>query len=307
MRDAVPSESAERCPTSRRLEHDFGSPEASSPRRSTCPPYLEHKRGGDARRTPARSASSRSSSRCPTRRSPYGFGTEWFIRDGQGPGITETDLFVVMATIRLVRHGQAAAGWDDHRRSGRSDVGRAQADAVADALAPLGPLPIVTSPLRRCQETAAPLATRWGVEPLVEPDVGEVASPVDDLGGRVGWLRTLLARGRWSTDATDRSGATRVVDCLLTVDADDASCSLTSSPSTSSIGAVTATTVVICRPRQLLGSRRSRNDGGALGAASSTRRSDHRGASDGGSGRTPGFAQQLVFGAGAVSRLARAC
>ena len=23
----------------------------------------------------------------------YAFGTEWFIRDGQGPGITETDLF----------------------------------------------------------------------------------------------------------------------------------------------------------------------------------------------------------------------
>jgi hypothetical protein len=22
----------------------------------------------------------------------YGFGTEWFIRDGQGPGITETDI-----------------------------------------------------------------------------------------------------------------------------------------------------------------------------------------------------------------------
>ena len=22
----------------------------------------------------------------------YAFGTEWFIRDGQGPGITETDL-----------------------------------------------------------------------------------------------------------------------------------------------------------------------------------------------------------------------
>jgi hypothetical protein len=22
----------------------------------------------------------------------YGFGTEWFIRDGKGPGITETDL-----------------------------------------------------------------------------------------------------------------------------------------------------------------------------------------------------------------------
>jgi len=28
----------------------------------------------------------------------YGFGTEWFIRDGQGPGITETDLMAGLPT-----------------------------------------------------------------------------------------------------------------------------------------------------------------------------------------------------------------
>jgi hypothetical protein len=27
----------------------------------------------------------------------YAFGTEWFIRDGQGPGITETDLLAGLA------------------------------------------------------------------------------------------------------------------------------------------------------------------------------------------------------------------
>ena len=44
------------------------------------------------RPTPARSASSRSSCRCRPKAFAYGFGTEWFIRDGQGPGITETSI-----------------------------------------------------------------------------------------------------------------------------------------------------------------------------------------------------------------------
>ena len=56
--------------------------------------------------------------------------------------------------------------------------------AVADALAAAGPCPIVVSPLRRTRETAAPLAVRWGVEPVVEPGVGELAAPVRPAPGR---------------------------------------------------------------------------------------------------------------------------
>jgi LmbE family N-acetylglucosaminyl deacetylase len=54
-------------------------------------PYLEHKRG--AMRAHASQISEQSFFLAmPDEAFRYAFGTEWFIRDGQGPGITETDL-----------------------------------------------------------------------------------------------------------------------------------------------------------------------------------------------------------------------
>ena len=48
---------------------------------------------------------------------------------------------------------------------GLDALGHSQAEAVAQKLASLGPLPILSSPLRRTRETAAPLAKLWNVEP----------------------------------------------------------------------------------------------------------------------------------------------
>jgi broad specificity phosphatase PhoE len=102
-----------------------------------------------------------------------------------------------MARIHLVRHGRAAAGWDLDVDPPLDALGAAQAQQVAARLAPLGPLPIVTSPLRRCQETATPLAARWQVEPTVEAAVAEVPSPAGvAMADRVAWLRQAMA-GSW--------------------------------------------------------------------------------------------------------------
>lgn len=82
-----------------------------------------------------------------------------------------------MARLLLVRHGRAAASFADDRDPPLSEVGQAQAEAMALALAPHGPLPVVTSPLRRTRETAAALERRFGVQARVEPAVAEVPSP----------------------------------------------------------------------------------------------------------------------------------
>jgi broad specificity phosphatase PhoE len=45
----------------------------------------------------------------------------------------------------------------------------------------------------RCRETAAPIADRWRVTPVVEPDIGEIQSPGDhDLATRSAWLDVVL-------------------------------------------------------------------------------------------------------------------
>ena len=122
-----------------------------------------------------------------------------------------------MARLYLVRHGQPLARYDEGHDPGLDDVGRAQAEAAAADLAPLGPLAVVTSPLRRTRETAIPFERQWDVAALVEPGVGEIKSPTDDLAERSAWLLQILrGQRRWSElDAERRRLRDGVIAALL--------------------------------------------------------------------------------------------
>jgi len=135
-----------------------------------------------------------------------------------------------MTRLLLVRHAHPSANWDRDIDAGLDGLGDDQARALVDVLAPRGPLPIVTSPLRRTRETAAPLAEHWGLAPRVEHAVGEIPSPVEHavgeipspvehLAARGAWLREVLA-GRWS-DAGPALHRWRAVllDALLATEA----------------------------------------------------------------------------------------
>jgi probable phosphomutase (TIGR03848 family) len=83
-----------------------------------------------------------------------------------------------MTTVLLVRHGLTAmtgpvlAGWTPGVHL--DDRGRAQAVALAERLLPVPAAAIVSSPLERCQETAAALATgRDGVSVETDERLGE--------------------------------------------------------------------------------------------------------------------------------------
>ena len=102
-----------------------------------------------------------------------------------------------MARLHLVRHGKAAAGWDADPDPGLDDTGRAQAAATAERLAPLGPMPILCSPLRRTRETALPLEAAWATTATIDERVSEIPSPTEDLQERTAWLQRAL-RGRWA-------------------------------------------------------------------------------------------------------------
>jgi LmbE family N-acetylglucosaminyl deacetylase len=69
----------------------FGTPEAEITAAVDVTPYLKYKR--EAMRAHASQIGEHSFFLAmPDEGFRYAFGTEWFIRDGQGPGITETDL-----------------------------------------------------------------------------------------------------------------------------------------------------------------------------------------------------------------------
>jgi len=100
-------------------------------------------------------------------------------------------------TFYFVRHGESEAN-AAHRFAGRSDspltdLGRRQAEAVADALAKVHLDRIVSSPLARCRDTALVIARPHqlpvDLEPdLVEIDVGEkTGTPFDEVRGLPEW------------------------------------------------------------------------------------------------------------------------
>lgn len=107
-----------------------------------------------------------------------------------------------MSRLYLIRHGKPAAIWGEADEDpGLDATGQAQARAARDHLMSLPPAErptrVVSSPLRRCRETAAPTAAALGVEIEIDPFVGEIPTP-KALGApeRPAWLRAVF-QGRW--------------------------------------------------------------------------------------------------------------
>lgn len=106
-----------------------------------------------------------------------------------------------MSPVYLIRHGRPASLWGGHDLDpGLDEAGRAQARAVADALLalPERPTRVISSPLRRCRETAEPFAKALGVEVEIDPAIGEIPTPAElPRENRPAWLLRASA-GRWS-------------------------------------------------------------------------------------------------------------
>jgi probable phosphoglycerate mutase len=100
--------------------------------------------------------------------------------------------------IVLIRHGSAQHSTPDTPLDlidGQSDpalteLGVRQADAVAQRLGDNAPAAFFVTPLRRTHQTAAPLAARLGVEPVIVPELREV-----HLGDWEGQLNHRVAHG----------------------------------------------------------------------------------------------------------------
>jgi broad specificity phosphatase PhoE len=105
--------------------------------------------------------------------------------------------------VHLIRHGKPAAAWGEAEEDpGLDDDGRAQAEAVASRLIALPeqhrPRRVVSSPLRRCRETAQPLADLLGVAVEIDAAVGEIPTPRRlSHAERPAWLRGAFA-GAWA-------------------------------------------------------------------------------------------------------------
>lgn len=102
-----------------------------------------------------------------------------------------------MPRLYLVRHAHPAASWGEEADPGLDAAGQQQAEAAARTLAQtLDSMPLYTSPLRRCRETAHPLERQWQRPAEVLDPVAELPSPSVDLRARQQWLAQAM-RGTW--------------------------------------------------------------------------------------------------------------
>lgn len=108
-----------------------------------------------------------------------------------------------MTQLWIVRHGEAAASWDKDPDPGLSALGWEQAEKTATEL--LDRIPegacVISSPLRRAQETAEAFATKRGVSVQTDIRFSEVRSPVP-LSGRKVWLQAFMSQD-WSEQSDD--------------------------------------------------------------------------------------------------------
>jgi broad specificity phosphatase PhoE len=108
-----------------------------------------------------------------------------------------------MARLYLIRHGRPSSTWGGHDDDpGLDEAGRGQAEAARDWLLsrPPGERPtlVVSSPLRRCRETAEPTAEALSVPVEIDPVVGEIPTPKALTGEqRPAWLRQAF-QGTWA-------------------------------------------------------------------------------------------------------------
>lgn len=119
--------------------------------------------------------------------------------------VRATFLFRIesMALVYVIRHGRPASTWGGAENDpGLDDLGRQQADAAMAWLMARPeaerPRQVISSPLRRCRETAEPLARAMGLDLLIDPRIGEIPTPSSiPVSARPDWLRAAFA-GAWT-------------------------------------------------------------------------------------------------------------
>ena len=108
-----------------------------------------------------------------------------------------------MTRVYLIRHGRPSSSWGgDDLDPGLDTAGHAQARAVAERFMSMPvadrPSRVVSSPLRRCRETAEPTARALDLPLEIDPMFGEIPTPVGlSDAERPAWLHAAF-RGTWA-------------------------------------------------------------------------------------------------------------
>jgi broad specificity phosphatase PhoE len=103
-----------------------------------------------------------------------------------------------MPRLYLIRHAKPAAAWGEDPDPGLDSHGEVQARATAQHLAAsLARMPVYSSPMRRCRETAVSICALWKCEAQIYPPASEIPTPPLDPSLRRAWLSDAVS-GTWT-------------------------------------------------------------------------------------------------------------
>ncbi len=123
--------------------------------------------------------------------------------------------------IYLIRHAEAGKAWHEDPDPGLSEKGKIQAKLLADRLLRAlnkEDFQLITSPLLRAKQTAAPFETRTGRRSTIAPYFGEIPSPGIPLTERIDWLRTILPSAVNELEPPLHAWRNAIIDGLQTVE-----------------------------------------------------------------------------------------
>ena len=97
--------------------------------------------------------------------------------------------------IYLIRHGEAEKSWEEDSDPGLSDLGKQQSKEIIEIMIEElkgKEFRLLTSPLKRAQQTAMPLQKFTGINIEIDETFAEIPSPGIPLKERKEWLKNLF-------------------------------------------------------------------------------------------------------------------
>ena len=119
--------------------------------------------------------------------------------------------------IFLIRHGEASQSWDQSPDPGLSELGKSQAIDCFNFLSSrteLKKFDLVSSPLKRAIETAAPFKQNLDIDLKIKEEFKEIPSPGISLEERKEWLQEMFKKNITELEKPQTFWKNNILSCL---------------------------------------------------------------------------------------------
>ncbi len=119
--------------------------------------------------------------------------------------------------VYIIRHGEASKSWEQDPDPGLNERGKSQSEKVAQKMVDElfeKEFKVISSPLKRAQQTAIPLKKEFGSEIEIDEAFGEIPSPGVPLIRRKTWLRSMFNKNVSDFDKAQKDWRNDIINAI---------------------------------------------------------------------------------------------